>query len=54
MNGGACTDHVNRYSCKCISGWSGPRCGISKIVLVPYILPFVNRLALAYYLFPTS
>ncbi len=26
MNGGACTDGVNSFTCTCASGWSGPTC----------------------------
>lgn len=32
QNGGTCTDGVNGYTCRCVSGWEGDRCDISKWV----------------------
>merc|ERR1719272_1551888 len=26
LNGGTCNDAVNKYSCTCAAGWSGPAC----------------------------
>ena len=30
QNGGACTDHVNRFTCACAAGYEGTRCQTSK------------------------
>lgn len=27
LNGGACTDGVNEYTCNCLAGWTGVNCG---------------------------
>ena len=30
MNGGTCTDRVNRYTCKCRAGYTGGNCESRK------------------------
>ena len=30
LNGGTCTDDINRYTCKCAVGYSGLNCTTSK------------------------
>lgn len=31
-NGGTCVDGMNSYTCMCPDGYTGPTCGISKLV----------------------
>ena len=33
QNGGACTDHVNRYTCSCVAGYTGTHCETSMFYL---------------------
>lgn len=30
---GSCTDHVNAYSCTCLSGFTGDKCQIGMLIL---------------------
>ena len=32
QNGGVCTDRVNDFSCRCVAGFEGKRCEISKSI----------------------
>ena len=36
MNGGACLDDVNAYTCNCTSNYNGTNCQIGKAHLVGY------------------
>jgi Notch-like protein len=29
QHGGICRDHLNKYSCQCLAGYSGPNCEIN-------------------------
>ena len=35
-NGGTCVDGVDSYSCSCATGYTGPNCNTSKIVMNTY------------------
>ena len=43
QNGATCADHVNRYKCSCVAGFSGINCEISKYL-------FSSLAALYYYI----
>ena len=30
MNGGTCTDEINKHNCTCVPGFTGPYCETSK------------------------
>ena len=37
MNGGTCTDGVNRYTCKCPAGYTGANCESRKSDFNTYV-----------------
>ena len=43
QNGGTCTDHVNKYTCSCIAGYTGTNCqtGLSMLDILCFITHYI-------------
>ena len=40
-NGGSCLDGVNNYSCSCMAGFTGDRCGTGKKLLTYLVITII-------------